>query len=180
MMRLATILAILVGCGKSDPAPRPQAPTNEAVESTARSPGSNDTPAALPEGWKEIKRETDRVMFRSADEAEQVTVSKLDLAAEPSFEDFKVLSEVRIAAEHDGADNEISLDATPPSNDSNRYTLTYSGGERGTQRLFSCHMVAVGKTVMTVYVEGIGVNAQRHAASFKAFVTAFGAGQAFR
>jgi hypothetical protein len=175
MMRRWTILVIFVACGKLDRAPA----TKKAIQPPAASAGSNDTrivfgasSLALPDGWKEIKREPDRVTFRSVDETEQATISKLELAAEPSFGDFKALSEDRVAAERD-VGKDVSLDVTGPLNDGKRFTFMYSGNEKERQRLFSGYMLVAGKTVMTVYVESIGVSAQRNLGSFKAFVTGF-------
>jgi len=175
-MRFGIILLFLVGCGQSDPV---QTPKKETLQPTTASAGSSDSRIvfgssylALPDGWKEVKREPERVTFLNADDTEQATVSKLDFAAAPSFEDFKVICEDRLAAERQ-ASKDASLNVTGPLNEGKHFTFMYSGSEKETRRLFSGYIVVVEKTVMTVYLEGIGVTGERHVASFKAFVTGF-------
>lgn len=177
-------LVLLIGCGTAEPPPSPQhaqptaavQPANHPPPSTA-SPSTarvafGDSSLALPDGWSEIKREPDRVTFRSAEQTEQTTVSKLDLSTVPSFEDFKLICQHRLDAEHQASKDEF-LEVTGPTNAGNTYKLLFSGGEKASQLVFSGYMVVAGKTIMTVYVEGIGVSPERHLASFKAFVTGF-------
>ncbi len=164
-----TILVALGGCGRSDRAPPPQGKSAAPSAARVRFGASS---FVLPEGWRETKRQPDLVTFRAADDTEQATVSKLDLAAVPSFEEFKLLTEYRVAAEKRN-DQQITLDVESPSNAGPHLTFKYSGSANGGERLFSGYLIVVGATLMTIYVESVGQATERHRASFEDFVSGF-------
>jgi hypothetical protein len=155
------------------PVQQPVKPVDRPVATTEKPSGTGvmfgNVSVALPDGWREIGREPDRVTFGSADESEQATVSKMDFRAVPSFEDFQRMCQHRLDAERQESQSAV-LQVTGPSNAGGKYTLMYSGGDQASARLFSGYLVVVGTTLMTVYVEGIGVTPERHLASFKDFV----------
>jgi hypothetical protein len=183
MMRWLVLSIVVAGCGNSEPASpghgsasKGAGPTDMEKSNTTRI-AFGDGSLALPDGWSETKHESDRLTFRSAEQTEQATISKMDFAKAPSFEDFKRLSELRLKAETEASGGAVET-VTGPSNDGGEYTFFFSGTEKANQRLFSGYMIVVGKTLTTVYIEGVGVTPERHLASFKAFVTGYQPGRA--
>lgn len=125
-----------------------------------------------PSGWREVKKEEERTVFRSSDDRQQATISLIRFRAVPSFEDFRRLCMLRVQAEKKGAPGAfIEPDVPAPFERQGGYGLFYSGGEKKTGRMFSCYLSSVQKELITVYVEAVGIAPKDHLASFEAFVT---------
>lgn len=177
-----TLFIIVARCSTAESPASANAPSKPAERPTATK--SNATRVAfgngtlaLPDGWSEIKREPDRVTFRSTEGTEQATVSEMGFSSPPALADFKRLCQLRLQAEKQGSKDDAILDVTGPSDDGRHFTFIYSGGDKTDHRLFSGYMTLDGKTLTTIYVEGVGVTPQRHLASFKAFVSGYRSGR---
>lgn len=126
----------------------------------------------VPAGWREVKKEEDRLTFRSSDDRQQATISLMQFGVSPSFEDFKRLCQLRVEAEKKAAPNAfIDPDAPVPFEKSGGFGMFYSGGEKQTGRIFSCYLSLANKGLFTIYLEGVGVVPKDHLKSFEAFVS---------
>ena len=125
-----------------------------------------------PSGWREVKKEEERIVFRSADDRQQATVSLMRFGVAPSLEDFRRLCALRLQAEKKGSPEAfIEPEAPEPFTQEGRYGLLYSGGDKKSARMFSCYL-SCGKTeLITIYLEAIGASSKEHLASFQSFVT---------
>lgn len=129
-----------------------------------------DASLAVPDGWTVVNRQPDRITLQSADKRQQTTFSLLNLAAVPSFEDFKRLCAQRL----EGEQRELKdgfIEKQEPFQDSGTLGMFFSGGDKATGRVFSGFLSVRGKRLVTVYVEGLGTNPREHLATFKQFVT---------
>jgi len=125
-----------------------------------------------PDGWREIKREEQRVTLRSADDRQQATVSLMQFGTAPSFDEFKRLCALRYKAEKsDAPDAFMEPEAPAPFEKEGRYGLFFSGGEKKSGRIFSGYISLVNKELITIYLEAAGVAPKEHLASFEAFVS---------
>jgi len=124
-----------------------------------------------PSGWREVKKEEERIVFRSPDDRQQATVSLMRFGVAPSLEDFTRLCALRLQAEKKGSPEAfIEPEAPEPFTQQGRYALLYSGGDKKSARTFSCYL-SCGKTeLITIYVEAIGSGSKDHLASFQSLV----------
>ena len=126
---------------------------------------------SLPPGWTQADSTDDRMTFASPDSRQQLTISIMHLGKAPSFEDFEVLCTHRYQAERNGVKDIVLIPNEPaPRNDSGDFTLTFSGEENPTSRVFSGFLWIKGSDLITVYVEGIGVTSGRNSDAFHAIV----------
>jgi hypothetical protein len=124
---------------------------------------------AVPPGWYQAKTISDGIVLSSPDDQERATISVMHFATAPTFDDFKQLSRLRVEAEQ----NELAdgfVQPTGPTSTSKGYLLVFSGGDRQTGRVFSGYSSLVDCELITVYVEGIGVAANKHLESFRRIV----------
>src|ERR1700730_5328507 len=110
----------------------------------------------LPNGWKLLKRSEDVVVARSPN-GQQATVSLLRVNSEISFDAFKRLCDIRIDLEKQYC-TEGFLEAKPPVVERNAFHLLFSGGDKRNGRLFSGHLSSAQQELITIYVEGVGVD----------------------
>jgi hypothetical protein len=83
---------------------------------------------AAPDGWREVKKDDERVVFRTPDERQQATVSLMRFDAVPSFEDFKLLCAHRLEAEKKGSPGAFLEPESPePFARVGRFGMFYSG-----------------------------------------------------
>jgi hypothetical protein len=124
---------------------------------------------SLPPGWKQVSATDDRQTYASPSGAQQATISITNLDHPPTFHDFELLCAHRYDAEKNGIKDLILIPREPlPHNDSGQFTMTYSGEENPTSRVFSGFLWVKGKQLITLYVEGIGIASDRNEDAFKA------------
>lgn len=124
---------------------------------------------AAPAGWSETKREEERLTLRSADGYQQATVSIMLFGADPSFDDFKRLCMLRLDAEKKDSP-ECFIQAEPPFDIKGKFGLFYSGGVKKTGRVFSGYLSLTKRELVTIYIEGIGIDPKDHLQTFQSFV----------
>ena len=125
---------------------------------------------SLPDGWRELGREDNSLVVRSADELQQVTLSFLTLKTQATFEEFQRMCEERLNAEReqlvDGA-----IEPNPkPIQHGRVFGLVYSGGDRNTRRIFSTYLLSHGTRLVTLYLEGFAIAPARHTETFKGLI----------
>ncbi len=123
-----------------------------------------------PAGWHEVRGTLVKLVLRSSDDHQQATLSvtKFDSTASP--EHFRSLCWHRLEAERrELQDGFISPESPEPTKDGETFSLLYSGGERGTGRVFSEYLTMTGKDLLSLYVEGVGVAAKEHLEAFRSF-----------
>jgi len=84
-------------------------------------------------------------------------VSLLRFSSEIDFDDFKRLCDKRLDIEKQGF-TEGFLDAKPPFVDGKTFNLFFSGEDKRKARLFLGHLSFVHQELLTIYVEGVGVD----------------------
>lgn len=124
-----------------------------------------------PADWKAAVRRDDRLVFRSGDDHQQATIALLRLGSEPSFDEFKSLCTKRVDAERGQMARGFVQD-DPPFRDGESFGMFFSGGDKDSRRVFSGYLSIVGRELITVYVEGIGVQPKDHLEAFQQFVRA--------
>ncbi|HVU33822.1 MAG TPA: hypothetical protein VHE61_10330 [Opitutaceae bacterium] len=145
----------------------------------ARTPKAAETfaigGAAIPTpgGWNVVNQRGNRIVFQSEDQRQQATLSVSYFGNPPSFDDFKALSTRRLQAEKKAApDAFLEPDPPVPFEKDGRFGLLYTGGQKSSGRVFSCSFGFEKDELVTVYVEGIGIDPKVHLASFETFVAA--------
>lgn len=123
----------------------------------------------VPAGWKEEKKEDERITLRSSDGREQATISIMRFGADASFDDFKRLCELRLEAEKKPSED-IFVQSDGPFDQIGTYGMFYSGGEKKMNRMFSGYLSLKDKELITIYIEGIGIAPKEHLETFKTFV----------
>ena len=123
---------------------------------------------AAPAGWTVQKRADDRLTLRAPDGRQQATVSVMRFGADPSFEDFKRLSQLRLDAEKkDSPDCFIQSD--PPFDLKGKFGMFYSGGDKKTGRVFSGYLSLERRELVVIYLEGLGVDPKEPLEAFQTF-----------
>jgi hypothetical protein len=124
---------------------------------------------SVPPGWKQVDDTDTRLTFAGPDGRQQATISIMRFTTPPTFADFEILCAHRYAAEKNGVRDLVLIPTDPaPHNDNGQFTMTFSGEENPRSRVFSGFLWIKGDELVTVYVEGIGIAADRNADSFKA------------
>ena len=122
---------------------------------------------SAPPGWKQIDGTDERSTFASPDGCQQVTISILRLTKAPSFDDFEQLCAQRYDAEKNGVKDLVLIPKDPaPRHKDGKFFMVFSGEENPRGRVFSGFLWIKGTNLVTVYVEGIGVSADRNSDSF--------------
>jgi len=126
---------------------------------------------SFPPGWKQVDSNDDRQTYASPDGRQQATISVIRLGKPPTFEQFENLCAHRYDAEKNGVKDLVLIPTAPaPRNDNGEFTMTFSGEENPTSRVFSGFLWIKGAELLTIYVEGIGVTADRNSDAFHAIV----------
>jgi hypothetical protein len=126
---------------------------------------------SIPQGWSQIDQGDDHLTFGAPNGQQRATVSVLHCGKPPSFDDFKAYCDHRYDTERNGLKDLILIPKDPAArNDDGKFTMTFSGEENPTSRVFSGFLWIKDNDLITVYVEGINVSAERNSASFKVFV----------
>jgi hypothetical protein len=124
-----------------------------------------------PEGWSLAVNDAERIVYRNEPHTLQATITKLDFAARPSFEEFEQTCHQRLEAErHVLTDGFVQPAGTSPT--PKGFIAMYMGGDRTSGRLFSGCLLLVDATLFTIYVEGAGAEPQQLGDAFKAIVSA--------
>ena len=124
-----------------------------------------------PEGWSLAVHDAERIVYGNQPHTMQATITKLDFAARPSFEEFEHTCQQRLEAErHMLADGFVQPAGTSPT--PKGFIAMYMGGDRTSGRIFSGCLLLVEATLFTIYVEGAGAEPQELGAAFKAIVSA--------
>ena len=125
---------------------------------------------AAPAGWREVKKEDERITLHSPDDRQQATISVMYFGADASFEDFKRLCALRIEAEKKELGSGF-IEPTAPYEKGGRFGMMFYGGEKKTGRIFAGHLSLEKKALITIYLEGSGVDPKQHMELFETFVT---------
>jgi hypothetical protein len=126
---------------------------------------------SIPEGWTKIAETDGRLTFTAPDGKQQATVSLMRFGAAPSFEDFERICSHRYDAEKNGLTQLTLVPEHPdPHDDNGTFTMSFSGKEEANDRSFLGLMSFKNKQLITIYVEGIGVNSATNHESFREFV----------
>jgi hypothetical protein len=126
---------------------------------------------SIPQGWSQIDQGDDHLVFGAPNGQQRATVSVLYCGKPPSFDDFKALCDHRYDTERNGLKDLVLIPKDPlPHNDNGQFTMTFSGEENPTTRVFSGFLWIKGNDLITVYVEGINVSAERNSESFHTIV----------
>lgn len=123
---------------------------------------------AVPEGWNENGREGDRITFLHSDGIEHATISHRSFARDPSFSEFETLCETRLAAERTALKDGF-LETKGAIDGENGYTLIFFGGDSETGRMFSGLLILQAHVLASIYIEGFGIEPQRHMDTFSTF-----------
>jgi hypothetical protein len=126
---------------------------------------------SIPQGWKQIDGTDDRLTFAAPDGRQQATVSVMRFEATPSFQDFELICTHRYEAEKTGL-SDLNLTPTNPAprDEGAKFTMTFSGKENPSGRIFSGLLSLKGKELVTIYLEGMGVDSKTNIDSFKEFL----------
>jgi hypothetical protein len=129
------------------------------------------TELTLPPGWRKIAVQDggDRVNFLSPAGDQQLTLSIMRFGRSPSFEDFKRLCDLRIRAEKEEAPS-VNVKAEAPFEEGEVFMMIFTGDEKTANRIFSGHLSVAKKELLTIYLEGVGVDPQKHREAFQALV----------
>jgi hypothetical protein len=126
---------------------------------------------SVPQGWSQIDQADDHLTFGAPDGHQRATISVLHFSKPPSFQNFEGLCDHRYDAERKGLKDLVLIPRDPlPHNDSGQFTMTFSGEENPTTRVFSGFLWIKGNDLITVYVEGINISADHNAEAFHAIV----------
>lgn len=125
---------------------------------------------AAPAGWRETSRTEDKVCLQSEDGTQQATLSVTQFVSNPTFEQFKLICDIRYKGEKKFlTDGFIEPDNPQPFTDGTRFGMVFCGGDKGTQRVFSGYLALLRRELVTIYIEG-SPPAENTLESFKAFV----------
>jgi hypothetical protein len=122
-----------------------------------------------PAGWTEVKKEDARIALRAPDGKQQVTISIMRFGADASFEDFKRLCQLRLEAEKKDSPD-CFVQAEPPHEIKGAFGMFYSGGFKQSGRVFSGYLSLTKRELVTIYLEGLGIDPKEHLQTFKALV----------
>ena len=157
--RIFTLFAALVGLTGS-------AMADDNIEALGNATFS------IPEGWTKIGGTDGRLTFAAPDGQQQLTVSLMRFGPAPSFADFGRICAHRYEAEKNGV---AHLSLTPenpvPQEESDKFTMSFSGKEEASGRIFSGLLSLKNKELITVYLEGIEVDAATNRKVFAEIVT---------
>ncbi len=139
--------------------------------------GSGTSPLAIgnaridvPPGWVVVSRSADRQVLQSSDKRQEATISLMEFGVAPGPAEFERLCALRIEAERKfGA---VVFPAKPPFMEDGRWGYFYSGGDKAQGRVFSGFLSLSGRQLITIYVDGRGIDPKLHVASFSAWVEA--------
>ncbi len=123
-----------------------------------------------PTGWREVEKEDGRIGLRSPDDRQQATISVMRFGADASFMDFKRLCALRIEAEKKELGSGF-IEPTEPYEKNGRFGMMFYGGEKKTGRIFAGHLSLEKKVLITIYLEGNGVDPKQHMELFETFLT---------
>ncbi len=122
---------------------------------------------APPDGWHVVSQEDDKLAFRT--DRQQATIGLLRFEKELTPEQFKTLCEIRVSAEKKGLkDGYVELE--PQFRDRGILGAFFYGADTSSGRVFFGYLCSARNEVITVYVEGIGVDSVAHGEDFRAFV----------
>jgi hypothetical protein len=124
---------------------------------------------APPAGWTQQSKADERLTLRAPDGRQQATLSVMRFGADPSFDDFKRLCQLRLDAEKkDSPDYFIQSD--PPFDLKGKFGMFYSGGNKKAGRVFSGYLSLERRELLVIYLEGLGVDPKEHVEAFQTFV----------
>lgn len=122
-----------------------------------------------PAGWSEAKKESDRLTLQSSDGRQYATISIMRFGADASFDDFKRLCQLRLEAEKKDSPD-CFIQSEPPFDIKGKFGLFYSGGVKKTGRVFSGYLTLTKRELVTIYIEGLGIDPKDHLQTFQSFV----------
>jgi len=122
-----------------------------------------------PDGWRFVSQEDDRLVFRT--DKQQATIGLVRFDKEVTSEEFKILCDIRVKGEKKFLkDGYVELE--PQFRDRDILGSFFYGADKSSGRVFFGYLCSASKEVVTMYVEGIGVDPVAHGADFRAFVKA--------
>ncbi len=126
---------------------------------------------SVPQGWSQIDAADDHLTFGTPEGRQRATVSIMHCGKAPSFPEFQLLCSHRYDTEKDGIKDLVLIPKDPdPKSADGQFTMHFSGEENPRTRVFAGFLWVKGQDLITVYVEGIGVPAERNSDSFHEIV----------
>jgi hypothetical protein len=122
------------------------------------------------EGWTETKRNDELIVAGSAGGRQQVTLSTIHFAEDPSLEAFEILCERRLEGERREFEDGF-IEGGEPQAVGDGFVMVYSGGDKDSGRIFSGFLSLKLRELVTVYVESIGMSSEDHLQTFKTLVS---------
>jgi len=123
---------------------------------------------AAPEGWRQTAKADDKLVLRSPDGQQQLTLSILVFKQEATFEDFKRLCAHHLEAErHALSDGFIEPESPEAFQNAETFGMFYSGGDQKDRRMFTTYLSLKGNELLTVYLEEVDIAPEVHANTFK-------------
>ena len=122
-------------------------------------------------GWTETERAPDRIVVKSADGRQGVTLSTMRFTADPTAEEFGVLCQHRLDAERADAEQTGSpreiLEGGEPRAVADGFVMVYTGMVRDTANVFSGFLSLQRHQLATVYLESFDQTAEQHLQVFQ-------------
>ena len=122
-----------------------------------------------PAGWTEQSRTDGRLTLRAPDGRQQATLSVMRFGADPSFDEFKRVCQLRLDAEKKDSPD-CCTQSDPPFDLKGKFGMFYSGGDKKAARVFSGYLSLERRELLVIYLEGLGVDPKEHVEVFQIFV----------
>jgi hypothetical protein len=122
-----------------------------------------------PDGWTSVSQ-TDEKLVLCSSRQQQATISVMHFDNDATFEQFKTLCDIRIKGEMQFAPDGF-VERETPFKDQTGFGMFFYGGDKKSGRIFFGYLSLVQRELVTIYVEGVGVDPQAHSSDFRTFVT---------
>jgi hypothetical protein len=121
-----------------------------------------------PEGWTLLSQSNDKVVLCSSRD-QQATISLIHFEADVSFDQFKTLCDIHVRSANKVVTDGF-VEPESPFPDRGTFGMCFYGGDRSCGRVFFGYLSLAQRDLVTMFVEGVGVDPETHARDCQAVV----------
>jgi len=121
-----------------------------------------------PDSWTMLSHADDKVVLTS-NQQQQATISLMRFEVELNFEQFKTLCAAQIRAVQKAVPSAF-VEPESPFQDRGAFGMFYFGGDKTTGQIFFGYLSLAQRELVTMFVEGFGVDPQAQGSDFSRFV----------
>ena len=114
----------------------------------------------------------DLLRLRAPDGRQHATLSVTLFGADPSFDEFEGLCQLRLDAEKRDSPNCV-IKSSPALDFKGTFGMYYFGDDKKTGRAFSAYLSLEKRELLALHVEGLGVDLKEHLETVQIFAQGF-------